>query len=95
MHRPGPPSSRMLAVCAWATALGVIGLAVATRALIAVALGATPSWYEPTLAAVGTAAVALTAGALATERWLRLPWLMLGLATVPALVNVGLTFGTV
>jgi hypothetical protein len=80
-------------VSVWATAIGVLGLAVAARALVAIATGATPTWYEPTLAGIGTAAVALTAAGLATERWLRLPWLMLGLATVPALVNIGLTFG--
>jgi hypothetical protein len=88
---PGPPSGRMLALCAWATAIGILGLAVAAWALAAVATGATPSWYEPALAVVGTTAVVLTAGAFATVRWVRLPWLMLGLATVPALVNIGLT----
>jgi hypothetical protein len=85
----------MLAVCAWATAIGVLGLAAAARALVTIVTGAAPSSYEPTLAAVGTAAVALTAGAFATERWLRVPWLMLGLATIPALVNVGLGFGVI
>jgi hypothetical protein len=87
---PGPPSVRMLALCAWATAIGVLGLAVGGWALAATAKGVTPSWYEPTLAAVGTAGVLFTAGAFATERWKRLPWLMLGLATVPAVGNIGL-----
>jgi hypothetical protein len=85
----------MLVVSAWATGLGVLGLAAAARALVAIATGAAPVWYEHAAAGVGTAAVALTAAALATERWLRLPLFMLGLATVPALVNIGLTFGMV
>jgi hypothetical protein len=91
--RPGPPSAHLLAVAAWATGIGILGLSGAARALVALATGTVPAWYEPAVAGVGTAAVAFTAAALATERWLRLPWLMLGLATVPALVNVYLSFG--
>lgn len=92
-HHPGPPNTRLLGLCVWATVIGVIGLAVAGRALLTVAAGTGPAWYEPTLSAVGTAGVAFTAAAFLTERRIRLPWLLLGLATVPVLVNVGLAFG--
>lgn len=83
----------MLAVCAWATAIGLVGLGGAVRAVATVTAGAGPAWFERTFAAVGTAAVVLTAAALLTARWTRPPWFLLALATVPAAVNVGLTVG--
>ena len=68
-------SDRMLGLCGWATVLG----------------GTAPGWYQPTLAGVGLAGIGLTVAAFVVVRRDRLPWLLLGLATVPLLVNVGLT----
>jgi hypothetical protein len=93
-HRhPLPPSGRMLALCAWATGIGALGLAVALRGLDAILAHTGPTWYEPTLAGVGLAGVTLTGAAFLSAERMRLPWVMLGLATVPVVVNLGLTIG--
>lgn len=81
----------MLVLCAWATGIGILGLAVALRGLDAVLAHADPAWYEPTLAGVGLAGVVLTVLAFLSAERVRLPWIMLGLATVPVVVNLGLT----
>jgi hypothetical protein len=95
-HRPRPPDKRVVAVYAWVTALGAVGLAVALRGLAGINADADPAWYQPTLSAFGLCGVALTvAGMVAahrTPRHTRLPWIMLGLATVPVTVNLLLTF---
>lgn len=92
-HRPAPPDDRLLGVWAWATGLGVIGLAVALRGLAAITAGTGPSWYEPALASLGLGGVGLTVAALLSARRARLPWIMLGLATVPFVANLALTIG--
>ncbi|MFC7548048.1 hypothetical protein [Plantactinospora sp. GCM10030261] len=84
-------SDRMLWLCVWATILGLIGSGSALRGVLVILAGAAPGWYQPTLAAVGLLGVGLTVAAFAVVRRDRLPWLLLGLATVPLLVNVGLT----
>ncbi|WP_157756626.1 hypothetical protein [Plantactinospora sp. KBS50] len=86
-------SDRMLGLCGWATGIGVLGTAAAIRGLVAIRAGTAPGWYEPTLATVGLAAVVCTVAAFTLVRRARLPWLLLSLATVPLLVNVGLTVG--
>ncbi|MFB9234026.1 hypothetical protein ACFFWC_00495 [Plantactinospora siamensis] len=86
-------SDRMLGLCGWATVLGVLGTVAAVRGLFAIRAGAAPEWYEPTLATVGLASIGCIVAAFTLVRRARLPWLLLGLATVPVLVNVGLTVG--
>lgn len=94
-HRPAPPADRLLGVFAWVTALGILGLVVALRGYAAIEAGVGPSWYEPALVTIGLIAVGLTvAGMLLADR-LRLPWIMLGLATLPVSVNLLLTFTAV
>lgn len=92
-HRPQPLDSRVLVVFAWVTALGVVGLAVALCGLAGISAGADPSWYQPTLAALGLGGVGLMVAGMVTgqRRHVRLPWILLGLATVPVAVNLLLT----
>lgn len=90
---PLTASDRMLGLCGWATALGLIGLATALRGLLTILAGTAPGWYEPTLAGLGSAAIGLTAAAFPVIRRPRLPWLLLCLATASVLVDVGLTVG--
>jgi hypothetical protein len=87
-HDPPPDTRRMLGICAWAAALGIFGLAIAARALLAVALGAPPGWYEPTVICVGLLGMALTAAAYLAVQHPRLPWVLLGAATVPLIGNL-------
>jgi hypothetical protein len=90
-HDPAPDPRRMATVCAWAAALGVIGLAVAGRAMVALMAGGSPDWYEPTVVAVGVAGMALTATAYLAVHRTRLPFALLGAATVPLGANMLVT----
>ena len=91
-RRPQPrgANGRILGICGWATGLGIVGLGPAWRVVVAVQADTAPHWYEPTLTGLGLAGVVLTAVALGMARWRRLPWIALGLATLPVCVSVGL-----
>jgi hypothetical protein len=71
--------------------VGFVGLGSALRGVASVLAGNAPAWYEPTLAGSGVATIALTAAALLAIHRPRLPWVMLGLATVPLAMNLGVT----
>ncbi|HWG98553.1 MAG TPA: hypothetical protein VNV66_04335 [Pilimelia sp.] len=85
---PAPRSGRMVAICGWAALLALVGLAVGARALFAVASGAAPDWYEPTVVTVGAVGAALTAAAFLAVQRTRLPFLLLAAATVPLVANL-------
>jgi len=88
---PAPPPTRLVAMCGWATALGVAGLAVATRGLMAIMGGTAPGWYEPAIVGIGLAGIGLTVGAFMSIQRRRLPWLMLAAATIPLIAAGFLT----
>ncbi|MDQ7904733.1 hypothetical protein RB614_09400 [Phytohabitans sp. ZYX-F-186] len=88
---PSPPSGKLVAMCAWATALGLVGLLVATRALLALWRGNPPTWYEPSFIAIGLVGIGLTVGAFMSIQRRRLPWIMLALATIPLVASIVLT----
>ncbi|MFC0527916.1 hypothetical protein [Phytohabitans kaempferiae] len=88
---PSPPTTKLVAMCAWATGLGLVGLLVATRALLAMWRGNPPSWYEPWFIAVGLVGIGLTVGAFMSIQRRRLPWVMLALATIPLIASIVLT----
>jgi hypothetical protein len=81
-HDPTPQPARMLGVCAWATALGILGIGVALRALVAMLAGQMPHWFEPAITTTGLLGIALTAAAFAAVHRRRLPWALLGAATL-------------
>jgi hypothetical protein len=88
---PAPPTSRLLAMCAWAAALGVVGMAVAVRGLMAIMGGTAPTWYESALVGAGLVGIGLTVGAFMSIQRRRLPWFMLAAATLPLIGAVVLT----
>lgn len=88
---PAPPNSKLVGMCAWATGLGIVGLLVATRALLALWRSDPPNWYEPSFIAVGLAGIGLTVGAFMSIQRRRLPWIMLTLATIPLIASIVLT----
>jgi hypothetical protein len=87
---PAPPVRRMALLSTWAAVLGLIGMAVAARAFVAILFNAVPALFEPTMIVVGLAGVGLTVGAFVTVHDRRLPWLLLGAATVALAVVLGL-----
>jgi hypothetical protein len=76
-----PRLRQMFGVCAWAALLGVAGLAVGIRGLVATLMKAVPGWYEPAMIGVGVLGIGLTVGAFATVYRRRLPYLLLTAAT--------------
>jgi hypothetical protein len=96
-RRPFPrgASWRTLGICGWGTGLGAVGLGSALRGLPAILADTAPAWYQPTLSTLGLSGIGLATAAFLSIQRRRLPWLMLGLATVPLGVNLGLTIATV
>jgi hypothetical protein len=88
-NEPAPQTGRMLGVCAWATLLGFVGVGIALRALVALLAGDAPGWFEPTITTVGMLGIALTTAAFTAVHRARLPWALLGTATV----LLGVAFG--
>lgn len=87
---PAPASGRMIGLCGWATALGLAGLAVALRGLVAIIAGTAPFWYEPVVISLGLLGILLTVAGFLSIQWRRVPWVLLAAATVPLLISVGL-----
>jgi hypothetical protein len=78
-----PPRLRQLmGVCGWAAVLGALGLVIGIRGFIADLAGAAPGWFEPTMIVVGVAGIGLTVGAFAAVHRRRLPYILLGAATL-------------
>jgi len=86
-----PDNGQLIGICTWATLLGLGGLLIAIRGLVGIIGGYAPSWYQPALIMVGMVGIVLTVLAFTAIHRRYLPWIMLGLATIPLAVNVGLT----
>ena len=80
-----PAPGRLVALCAWAALIGIFGLVLAIRSGVAVVAGA-PGWFAPIAALVGLVGFAATLGAFITARWQRIPWVLLGVASVTIIV---------
>jgi hypothetical protein len=89
--RSDPDLRRLLGLSGWAAALGVVGLVVGVRGLVAILVGGIPGWYEPTLVVMGLVGTGVTAGAFLTVRYGRLPWYLLGAGTVVLLASIVVT----
>lgn len=88
---PAPPTTKLVAMSAWASGLGLVGLLVAIGALLTIWRGDPPGWYEPSFIAVGLGGIGLTVGAFMSIQRRRLPWVMLALATIPLIASIVLT----
>jgi hypothetical protein len=80
--RPQPRLRQLMGVCGWAAVLGALGLVIGIRGFFADLTGAAPGWFEPTMIVVGVAGIGLTVGAFAAVHRRRLPYILLGAATV-------------
>lgn len=86
-----PRLRQMLGVCAWAALLGIVGLVVGIRGFVADLMEAVPGWYLPAMAGVGAVGIGLTVGAFATVHRRRMPYVLLGAATVTLAYGILLT----
>jgi hypothetical protein len=94
MQKPGgdtsPAPRRLIGLCAWAAAIGIIGVVVGIWAGITAMIGA-PAWYLPVASLIGLAGVAATMGAFVTARAPQMPWRLLSGATLTLIVAIILT----
>jgi hypothetical protein len=87
----GPRLRHLAAACGWAALLGVIGLAIAIRGFVGVQVGDGASWYEPAILITGGLGIGATVTAFLTVSRRRVPWILLGLASVALVVGMILT----
>jgi hypothetical protein len=84
---PAPAPNHLAGVCAWAAALGLGGMAVALRAFIGM-MTLQGAWYAPTVISIGVLGLLCTIGAFASVHRRRLPWMLLGTASVALLAGL-------
>jgi hypothetical protein len=89
---PAPSPARLAGVCAWAAALGLLGLPIAGRAAVAL-ITRTPAWLGPTMTAIGLLGITLTVAAFMAIHRHDLPWTLLTAASIALTVNAGLLLG--
>ena len=80
-----PAAGRLVGVCAWAAAIGIIGLVLAIRSGYAVMSG-TPGWFFPLALITGLSGFAATVAAFFNTANGRRPWVLLGLASMTLVV---------
>ena len=78
---PAPEPRHLAAVCGWAAALGLGGMAVALRAFVGL-VGDSRAWYAPAVAVIGLIGLTCTIAAFASVHKRLLPFAMLGAASV-------------
>lgn len=93
---PGTPDPqvrlrRLAAVSAWAAVLGFGGMILVLRIMIGLFTDIA-TWYLVTTFALGLVGFASTVGAFASVHKQRLPWLLLGGATLAELICFAVTF---
>ncbi|WP_155369713.1 hypothetical protein [Catellatospora vulcania] len=92
---PSPRTGRLLGLCAWAAALGFLGLIPGGRLAVALATNLdVPTWYAPTALTIGVLGiVAIAAGFAAIHRF-RLPLILFTISTFLLLTNITLAYTT-
>jgi len=89
--RPEPRLRQLMGVCGWAAVLGGVGLVIGIRGFIGVLADEPPTWYEPSMMAVGVIGIALTVGAFLTVQFRTTPWIMLSSSSIALIVAMSLT----
>jgi hypothetical protein len=90
---PDPGWQRLLGMSVHAAILGLAGVGVGARGLLAILGGSSPGWYIPVLAGTGLLSVALTVAAFLSIHRDWLPWMLMLAATVPLGTAVILAVG--
>ncbi|GAA3283336.1 MULTISPECIES: hypothetical protein [Dactylosporangium] len=83
---PRPDNRQIAAVCAWAAALGLGGMAVALRAFVGL-ISEYRAWYGPVVITIGLLGLACTIAAFASVHRRRLPYMLLATASVTLLIG--------
>jgi hypothetical protein len=85
-----PSAAALVAASLWALASAIVSAAVAAAALITVA-GDPPTWYQPSMLAIGSVSLAATIGGLWLAGIARLRWKLLAIGTAAIIVAALLT----
>lgn len=83
-----PRMRYIVAVCGWAALLGVVGLAIGARGFVGVLAGDAAGWYEPTIMITGALGIGATVGGFLSVHRRRVPWILLGTASVALLLGM-------
>jgi hypothetical protein len=83
-----PHLGRMVAMSACAALLALLGMVVAIRTFVAIVLDAGPGWVVPVVMTLGVAGTVCAGLAFATVHHKRLPWQLLGAASLLLAVNL-------
>jgi hypothetical protein len=86
-----PTLRRLAGLSGWAALLGLLGMAVGIRGLVAVIATTPPGWYQPTLILIGIAGIITTAAAFVTARRGLTPWILLGTASAVLITSLVIT----
>jgi hypothetical protein len=88
---PPPAPGRLVGICAWAAAIGIVGLILAIRSGYAVLSGA-PGWFFPLALITGLSGFATTVAAFFSTTHRRRPWILLGYASATLVVALILIY---
>ena len=86
-----PRLRQIIGICGWAAVLGGIGLVIGIRGFIGILADSAAAWYEPALAITGALGILLTVTSFLTAHRRRVPWTLLGMASVVLAVSMGMT----
>lgn len=81
----------LIALCAWAAALTILGLGVGLWAMVRLMSYGTPGWYEPVIVATGLIGICLAIASFVTADRRHVPWALMGASTAVLFVAIGIT----
>jgi hypothetical protein len=96
LRQPGPTDRvprlrQIMGICGWAAVLGGVGLVIGIRGFVGILAGDAPAWYEPAIAVVGALGIGLTVTSFLSAHRRRVPWLLLGGASLVLAVGMAIT----
>lgn len=89
-ERLPPAPRRLIGLCSWAAAVGILGLIIGIRAIVVTIIG-TPAWFPLAAGIIGVVGLVATMGAFVTARRPRIPWALLSVATLTLIVATIIT----
>lgn len=81
----------LIALCAWAATLTLLGLLVGLWAMLRLMSNETPGWYEPVIVLTGLSGVGLAIASFVTADRKQTPWALMGGSTAVLLLAIILT----
>jgi hypothetical protein len=80
-----PAPRRLVGLCSWAAAIGILGVIIGIRAVVVTIIGAA-AWFPVTAAIIGVVGLVATMGAFVTARRAQVPWVLLSIASLTLII---------